>query len=675
MIHTLVKIFPLFFLLASTASAQNTVTTWTADNGNGTYTNPLFYDEFSDPDIIRVNDDYYLTGTTMHSMPGLPILHSKDLVNWKLIGYVFNRLDLGPEFRLEENKSIYGQGIWAPSFRYHKGTYYIISNVNKKGTQLYTATNPAGPWTHRQINAKLYDASLLFDDDGKIYAVTGYKSIKLMELNKDLSDVIPGSEREIIPEDAGMGEGLHIYKIKDVYYILSAWYDGEMRMPAARSKNINGPYEVNIAISRGEDFGLHQGYRVSNPNNLTLEISPPNYKPNGRMSLHQGGIVETQSGEWWGFSMMDNNSVGRTTSLSPITWKDGWPYFGLPKNLTRTPRTWVKPNTGFTDLAHAPFKRSDDFSNEKLNPIWQWSHVPDNSKWTLKERAGFLRLYSSPSNDFWQAKNSLTQRSIGPRSTPTVTLESSGLKLGDVAGLSVFGKPYAWLGVERNENGLAITHYDMATDKTVHIPASVSRYWLRVECDFLTEKARFSYSLDGKDFQPIGEEFTMVFNLATFQGMRYALFNYNRSGKAGGYADFDSVDIFEPNPKGLLRPIPFHQKISLKSHKRDALLKLNGKDIFTIEDQGLGRVALRVDKKYISVKDETKVNLSTHKVTLKETFQWIETPTGEVVLMSLETQKFLRIEPTTGKILANSPGPVSDNSDGTRFDWTLETEN
>jgi len=654
-----------------TANAQNTGATWTADNGNGTYTNPLFYDEFSDPDILRVENDYYLTGTTMHSMPGLPILHSKDLVNWEMIGYVFDRLDLGPEFRLEEGKSIYGQGIWAPSFRYHKGTYYIISNVNKKGTQLYTATNPAGPWTHRQINAKLYDASLLFDDDGKIYAVTGYKSIKLMELKKDLSDAIPGTEREIIPKEAGMGEGLHIYKIKGMYYILSAWYDGQMRMPAARAKNITGPYEVNLAISQGEDFGLHQGYRVANPNSPTLEISQPNDKPDGRMSLHQGGIVDTPSGEWWGFSMMDNNSVGRTTSLSPITWKDGWPYFGLPKNLTRTPRTWVKPNTGFIDSPHAPFKRSDDFSSETLNSIWQWSHVPDNSKWTLKERPGFLRLYSLSSTDFWQAKNSLTQRSIGPRSTPTVTLESSGLQLGDVAGLSVFGKPYAWLGVQRNKNGLAVTYYDIATNKTERVPVSGSRYWLRAECDFLTEKARFSYSLDGKTFQPIGEEFTMVFNLATFQGMRYALFNYNTLGKAGGYADFDSIDIFEPNPKGLMRPIPFQQEITLKSHLRDSVLSFGDKNVFTIEDQGLGRVALRAGKKYISVKNETRVVLSAGRVTPKETFQWIETPTGELVLMSLATHKFLRLDPATDKVLANSPGPISDNSDGTRFDWML----
>jgi xylan 1,4-beta-xylosidase len=669
-----IKVCPWLFLLAITANAQSTNSTWVADNGNGTYTNPLFYDEFSDPDIIKVGDDYYLTGTTMHSMPGLPILHSKDLVNWKLLGYVLDRLDLGSEFRLEDGKSIYGQGIWAPSLRYHKGTFYIISNVNKKGTQLYTATNPAGPWTHQQMNAKIHDASLLFDDDGKIYAVTGYRSIKLMELTKDLLNIVPGTEREIIQKEAGMGEGLHIYKIKGMYYILSAWYEGEMRMPAARAKNIYGPYEVNLAVSRDEDFGLHQGYRVPNPSSPMSAITPPDYKPNGRMSLHQGGMVETASGEWWGFTMMDHNSVGRTTSLSPITWKDGWPYFGLPKNLTRTPRTWVKPNTGFVDPITAPFKRSDDFSSETLNPIWQWSHVPDDSKWSLKERPGFLRLHALPSKDFWQAKNSLTQRSIGPRSTPTVIIETANLKAGDVAGLSVFGKPYAQLGIERSEKGSVIAYYDMTTNTTERIPTTASRFWLRAECDYLTEKTRFSYSIDGKNFEPIGKEFTMVFNLATFQGMRYALFNYNTLGKAGGYADFDSVDIYEPNPKGLMRPIPFQQTITLKSHQRDAMLKVGDKNIFTVEDQGLGRVALRAGKKYVSVKSETNVVLSAGKVTPKETFQWMETLHGDLILMSLNTQKFLRIEPATGKILANSPGPLSDNSDGVRFDWAIEKE-
>ena len=167
---------PVGFLLLCAAlpgGAQSARRTWAADNGNGTYSNPLFYDEFSDPDMIRVGADYYLTGTTMHTMPGLPILHSRDLVNWNLLGYAFDRLDLGPDFRLEGGKNIYGGGIWAPSFRYHDGTFYIFANVNRFGLQVFRAQDPRGPWKHNRIEPGLHDLSVLFDDDGKIYAAYG----------------------------------------------------------------------------------------------------------------------------------------------------------------------------------------------------------------------------------------------------------------------------------------------------------------------------------------------------------------------------------------------------------------------------------------------------------------------------------------------------------------------
>src|SRR5665648_603001 len=193
--------------------------TWTSDNGNGTFTNPLFYDEFSDPDLIRVDDDFYLTGTTMHAMPGLPVLHSKDLVNWDFLCYASERLDMGPEFRLEEDKDIYGQGIWAPSFRYNNGIYYIFTNVNHYGSQVYTATNPAGPWEHYKLNATLHDLSVLFDDDGKIYAIWGYNEIHMVELKSDVSGIIPETEKIIIPKDQGAGEGSHFYKIDGKYFI------------------------------------------------------------------------------------------------------------------------------------------------------------------------------------------------------------------------------------------------------------------------------------------------------------------------------------------------------------------------------------------------------------------------------------------------------------------------
>ena len=164
------------------AAAAPPPTTWTADDGNGTYTNPLFYEEFSDPDLIRVGTDYYLTGTTMHSMPGLPVLHSKDLVNWEFLSYALDKLDLGPEYRLGGGKNIYGQGIWAPSFRYHNGTFYIFSNVNHQTTQVFRAADPAGPWTHTQMKRAFHDLSVLFDDDGKVYVVWGYRNIHIAHL-------------------------------------------------------------------------------------------------------------------------------------------------------------------------------------------------------------------------------------------------------------------------------------------------------------------------------------------------------------------------------------------------------------------------------------------------------------------------------------------------------------
>ena len=239
------------FAFASSAVAE----TWKADNGNGTYTNPLFFDEFSDPDMIRVGSDFYLTGTTMHSMPGLPILHSRDLVNWTFLSHALDRLDLGPSFRLEDGKNEYGRGIWAPCLRYHDGTFYIFSNVNGQATQLFRAANPKGPWTRTAMKRSLHDLSVLFDDDGKVYVVWGYQGIHIAQLTEDFTDLVPGTEREMIPRPAGMGEGLHLYKIKGKYFLTSAWFLDVMRMPVARADRLDGPWEVNQNVSRGKISG------------------------------------------------------------------------------------------------------------------------------------------------------------------------------------------------------------------------------------------------------------------------------------------------------------------------------------------------------------------------------------------------------------------------------------
>jgi len=659
----------IFFALPALAD------TWHADNGNGTFTNPLFYDEFSDPDLIRVGDDFYLTGTTMHAMPGLPILHSKDLVNWELLGYACEKLDLGPEFRLENGKEIYGQGIWAPSFRYHNGTFYIFSNVNHHKTQLFTATNPAGPWTHTELNRSFHDLSVLFDDDGKVYVVWGYQDIHFAQLTDDLKDVVPGTERTIIPKSAGMGEGSHFYKINGKYYITSAWFAGRMRMPCARADKPEGPYEVNQAISTDESFGLAEGFRLRNDRKgPPFEVVPPNTRDGGRMSLHQGGLVQTPTGEWWGFSMMDYNSVGRLTCLSPVTWTNGWPYFGLPGNLTRTPRTWVKPNTGHASKPSAPYQRNDDFSAPKLANVWQWNHVPDDSKWSLTERKGFLRLHSLPAKDFWWAHNTLTQRAIGPESTPTVELEVGGMKPGDVAGLALLNFPYAWIGVRCETNGLTIEQFDQLTGKTNSVPLATKHVSLRAQCDFLTEKATFSYSTDGKKFASLGGEFTMIFQGKTFQGIRYSLFHFNDRGGAGGYADFDRFTVDESHPNGLMRPVPYGKTIMLTNLADNSALTVDGVMQFKVVDRGLGRVALQSPQGFLSVDStDAKIKLKKSKPAGSETFQWIETSYGDLILLSLATDCYIHVAPN-GAIYANHPGPKPDRKDGSCFSWQINAQ-
>lgn len=362
--------------------------------------------------------------------------------------------------------------------------------------------------------------------------------------------------------------------------------------------------------------------------------------------------------------MMDANSVGRLTALSPVTWSDGWPYFGLPGNLGRTPRTWVKPNTGFSESPHAPYQRSDDFSREQLQPVWQWNHVPVDGEWSLSERPGFLRLHSLLAPDLWHARNTLTERAIGPRSTVTAILETAGLKPGDIAGLALFNRPYAWLGVERASGGSAVTQFDEDTGHTNRVPLKHTRIWLRADCDFIQNTAHFSYSIDGKTFTGIGEPYIMAYGLITFQGVRYSLFSYNtQTGDQGGHADFDSIEVTEQ----AKRPIPYGKRIELSVAGGTARLQFGNAGVFTIIDRALGRVALRTDEGCVSVDRNGAVSIRPGTPAQAETFQWIETFDGELTLMSLATNRYLRLDPENGRVVADSPGPRPDGRDGVRF--------
>jgi Beta-xylosidase len=666
--------------------------TWTADNGNGTFTNPLFFDEFSDPDLIRVGDDFYLTGTTMHTMPGLPVLHSRDLVNWRLVSYAVEKLDLGPAFRLEGGE-IYGRGIWAPCFRYHDGTFHIFSNVNGHKTQHFTATDPAGPWTQRELGSSLHDLSVLFDDDGKVYVVWGYNGLQFAEMKPDLSDIRPETRRTVIPEGSGMGEGAHFYKIDGRYYIIGANYDPVGYMVCARAERPEGPYEI-VTLSAGETFGMGTGWRLRGMGRgQGFQLEPPKPEQMGAIPLHQGGIVRTPAGEWWGFSMMDHNSIGRLTCLSPVTWKDGWPYFGPPGNLLRTPRTWVKPKTATPSAPSAPYRRDDEFSGPRLNPVWQWNHVPDDSRWSLDARAGFLRLQTAPAESFWTARNTLTQRAVGPESIPTAELDIAGLERGDVAGLALLNHPYAWIGVMRTDTGTVLAQFDERSGETATapLPADATRVWLRAACDFLSEEATFSFSTDGETFSPFGRPFTMVFQLKTFQGVRYSLFAYNREGRRGGHADFDRFTVSEPQANGATPRIPAGKIITLTSLADGTrLVAWNGllrpmapnapaatRDAgrFRVVDRGLGRVALEAmdGSGFVTVTGTGgvgDVKLLKSPDERASSFQWQDLMGDHVMFLSLATDRHLHADPNSGSLVsADSPGTRSGRKDGTCFRW------
>jgi hypothetical protein len=382
--------------------------------------------------------------------------------------------------------------------------------------------------------------------------------------------------------------------------------------------------------------------------------------------------------------MQDHNSVGRLTALSPVTWVNGWPYFGLPGNLKRTPSIWVKPNTGHVDPITSPYDRNDDFSGPKLQMVWQWNHVPDDSKWSLSERPGYLRLHSLPASDFWWARNSLTQRAMGPESTATTELDGAGLKPGDVAGLALLNSPYAWIGLTRDAHGFAMAEYDHITGRTVRETAASPHLWLRVHCNFDTEIAQFSYSSDGKDFRRIGPDFITVFQLRTFQGVRYALFAYNTGGAAGGHADFNFFAVDEPRPRGLTKPIPVSQSIrftdlangnalAVADGKLEAVSGADRATAFRVVDRGKGRIALQTkDGKYVSVGGEGKpgeVTLKPGKPGDAETFQWVDLQRGDTLLLSLATHRYLVAPKDPGPIAADHRGPAPDRKDGSCFAW------
>ena len=740
----------LLLTLAACLCCKAQTKTWTADNGNGTFTNPLFYDEFSDPDILRVGDDYYLAGTTMHTVPGLVILHSKDLVNWENISYCFDRFPFTEDrFSLKNHQEIYGQGIWAPCIRYANGQFYVYSNVNGKGLQCFTAKDIRGPWTHHNMKGNIYDLGVLFDDDGKVYAIHGYGTVKCTELHPDMSGPIEGTERVIIPEGNGVGEGHHMYKINGMYYLISTDYRPNGRTLCSRSKSIWGPYETRV-ITADETYGYHaasltqvRGRIV--PDGTKFALGPLDKDATACTNAHQGGIVQATDGSWWALLMMDFHSIGRTVCLMPMTWEDGWPMIGLKGNLGRAPRTWFKPGSNLgvkefrsvgvqtnasdannsstrqlvnssTIIPHGPYERSDNFDGKQLGRIWQWNHNPDDKMWSLKK--GKLRLNSMPAEQLMWARNTLTQRVIGPDCITTVELSVKGLKAGDVAGLGNINVPCSWIGivsgvqeyrsvgVQTNASGAnnsstrklvnsstktktyTLRCFEQLTNDTIDVQVELplGKIWLRSIGEYDKDQAQYAYSTDGETYHTLGRMMPLSYQLISFQGSRHALFAFNINGKNGGYAEFDNFTVNETKADRS-NNIPYGKTIRIinKATNRPAhatphgvlydidLRNQSAQTKFRVIDKGNGMVSLQcADGRYIKVYGIGMPGdvRFTDKAEKAEVFLWQDYLNNEFMLLSLKNHRYLAKSPTTGSPYSmDSPGPDPARRNGSVLRW------
>lgn len=509
--------------------------------------NPLTYTDIPDNDWIRVGDDYYMVSTTMYYCPGAPIMHSKDLVHWEIISYVYDVLNDDDVYNLRNGRNAYGKGQWAASLRYVDGVFYCLFIANDQGKTYVYRTDDIyrSNWERSVIDRPFHDASMLFED-GHLYVVWGNGQLSIIELEPDGSAIKAGAEEKVLIDSPRQGfnlraEGSHIYHIGDYYYVLEIdWPSGGVRTETCwRSKELMGPYERKVILS-GPFDGRGDG-------------------------VAQGGIIETQNGDWYAIMFQDHGGVGRIPTLQPVTWVDGWPILGDDGKPVKQFEVNLKPWGENRTWA------SDEFRHKKneLDLVWQWNHKPDNALWSFTQRKGWLRLTTGYlAEDIMHARNTLTQRTVGPRCVSEVLLDASGMKPGDNAGICAFQSNYCRIGVEVAEDGtkslVGVNRVPPARRRmrgaqaqpeqpqgngeteVFRMPLTQNQVWLRIRYVFTPQaddtcgpdKAFMSWSLDGKNWTDVDAQLQMSFSLDLFTGYRTALYNYSTK-QTGGYADFD----------------------------------------------------------------------------------------------------------------------------------------
>lgn len=506
--HSIITVISLLCCLSCFAlsAQQNTYVSsvWVADNGDGTYQNPILHADYSDPDVCRVGDDYYMTSSSFNCLPGLQILHSRDLVNWTIVGAA---IPYALEPRLMPERPEHGNRIWAPCIRYHEGEFYIFWGDPDQGAFMVKTKDVRGPWSEPVLvksGKGIIDTTPLWDDDGRVYLAHAYagsraglKSVlAVCELNKDATQAI--TESRIIfdgHENHETIEGPKFYKRDGLYYIFApAGGVATGWQLVLRADNPYGPYEEKIVLAQGN-----------------TSINGP----------HQGAWVDTNTGEDWFFHFQDVGAYGRLVHLQPMTWKNGWPVIGLDKDGDGCGNPVLrhkKPNVGKTYPINTP-QESDEFSTNQLGLQWQW-HANFNPKWIFNDATkGQIRLYSYPVTEayksLWDVPNLLLQKAPADKFTVTTKVRFSPTKkyAGERAGLVVMGLDYAGLILENSESGITLSQVDCtAADKgkteTVREKATVDNDWIFLQVAFDTKAVcRFAYSTDGKTYKNFGEPF------------------------------------------------------------------------------------------------------------------------------------------------------------------------
>lgn len=538
------------------------------DQGDGTFINPVLNADYSDPDVIRVGDMYYMVCSDFHFM-GMPVLESKDMVNWKIVSQIYNRLN----FAEYENNQRYGGGSWAPSIRYHDGKFWVYFCTPNEGLFMANATNPHGPWS-TLLNVKNIggweDPCPFWDENGQAYLGRSQLGAGPIILHKMSTDGTKLLDNGVKIYEGTIAEGTKIFKKNGFYYISipeggvsTGW------QTVLRSKNIYGPYEKRVVLEQGK-----------------TKINGP----------HQGALVDTPEGQWWFYHFQSTDPLGRVVHLEPVTWTNDWPQIGVDldgNGIGEPVKQFQKPIASTNTNIFAP-QTDDDFSSTELELQWQFNHNPINSKWLLTERSGHLTIQALRADKLRDSRNMMTQKFMGYQGLVSTELDCSAFTNGQRAGLFCTGNTYNAIGVERvNGKNYIYVEFDGQSEVLNVINSNV--VWFKATLEANNNEHQFYYSTDNVTYLPCKSPFEL--RSGDWKGARCGIFTYNKieeSGKAyfnWFKYEYDGPGKYSPKPKD---PEPIKYADWNIWNEMAALVKNNGDGTFSLVQEYDANIAVTV---------------------------------------------------------------------------------